>query len=472
MIGGGDEPGEGDRGAAQWPLLPPAHVAVLHRRSPLAGRVSARSRTRRAAASGRPASAPPSGRPPAPEAGEGARTPRAAAEGVGSARERAPEARPAPEHRPRSRRRWRYGAVVRAGRDPARVPGASCRRLGRRSAGGRPWSGRRRRLRAIEASRSTVAGAREGRPTSAGSGGGSGGASRPGSSAIAAMAASAAGDRPPEAGPANPAQGMPSPADNPGAGGRAPPAIVGGRFERLPTPEYELVLMLDPEVPDERRDQIAADARAADRVGGQPQERQRLGHAQARLRDPPADRGRLPVLPLRDRRLAARRPQPQPEDRRRRAPLPDLQGRPPQPGDRAAAADPAARPGAAGPRRPPRRRARRAAATGLATDRRATTVQPRLRPRARPLRRSPRPRPPRRPPSPPPEPAAERRDRGAAPSPATPSPRADAEPGTTADGRRRPRPGAAISAIRRQGGENAPIRCLDCETEQIIRGKG
>jgi small subunit ribosomal protein S6 len=28
-----------------------------------------------------------------------------------------------------------------------------------------------------------------------------------------------------------------------------------------PTPEYELVLMLDPEVPDERRDQIAADAR-------------------------------------------------------------------------------------------------------------------------------------------------------------------------------------------------------------------
>jgi small subunit ribosomal protein S6 len=28
-----------------------------------------------------------------------------------------------------------------------------------------------------------------------------------------------------------------------------------------PTPEYELVLMLDPEVPDEQRDQIAADAR-------------------------------------------------------------------------------------------------------------------------------------------------------------------------------------------------------------------
>jgi small subunit ribosomal protein S6 len=28
-----------------------------------------------------------------------------------------------------------------------------------------------------------------------------------------------------------------------------------------PTPEYELVLMLDPEAPDERRDQIAADAR-------------------------------------------------------------------------------------------------------------------------------------------------------------------------------------------------------------------
>jgi small subunit ribosomal protein S6 len=39
-----------------------------------------------------------------------------------------------------------------------------------------------------------------------------------------------------------------------------------GRYSRppsmsAPTPEYELVLMLDPEVPDEQRDQIAADAR-------------------------------------------------------------------------------------------------------------------------------------------------------------------------------------------------------------------
>jgi small subunit ribosomal protein S6 len=37
-----------------------------------------------------------------------------------------------------------------------------------------------------------------------------------------------------------------------------PPAIV---IRRLATSEYELVLMLDPETPDERRDQIATDAR-------------------------------------------------------------------------------------------------------------------------------------------------------------------------------------------------------------------
>ena len=35
-----------------------------------------------------------------------------------------------------------------------------------------------------------------------------------------------------------------------------------------PAPEYELVLMLDPETPDERRDQIAADARQRIESGG------------------------------------------------------------------------------------------------------------------------------------------------------------------------------------------------------------
>ena len=83
---------------------------------------------------------------------------------------------------------------------------------------------------------------------------------------------------------------------------RAPP----GRYSRPPlwqrpsNREYELVLMLDPEIPDERREQIAAEARQRIESGGDAQARHLVGHAQARLRDPPAHRGRLPLLPLRD----------------------------------------------------------------------------------------------------------------------------------------------------------------------------
>ena len=64
----------------------------------------------------------------------------------------------------------------------------------------------------------------------------------------------------------------------------------------------------------------------ANRVGRRAQARHLLGDAQARLRDPSTDRGRLPLLPVPDRGRAPRRARPQPADRRRGAALPDLQG--------------------------------------------------------------------------------------------------------------------------------------------------
>lgn len=68
------------------------------------------------------------------------------------------------------------------------------------------------------------------------------------------------------------------PSDNPGAGASAPSSPDpgdGGRYSHPPmhvvsekTAEYELVLMLDPEVPDERRDGIAAEAMKLIEGGG------------------------------------------------------------------------------------------------------------------------------------------------------------------------------------------------------------
>jgi small subunit ribosomal protein S6 len=49
--------------------------------------------------------------------------------------------------------------------------------------------------------------------------------------------------------------------------GRAPSAILRARMAK-PAPEYELVLMLDPEVGDDRRDQIAVEARRRIENGG------------------------------------------------------------------------------------------------------------------------------------------------------------------------------------------------------------
>ena len=182
--------------------------------------------------------------------------------------------------------------------------------------------------------------------------------------------------------------------------GAAPP----GRYSRPPlwpspsTSEYELVLMLDPELPDERREQIAAEARTADRVRRDAQARHLVGHAQARLRDPPAHRGRLPPLPLREAERAARRAQPQPADRRRRPALPDLQGRPRLARDRSTArrwrtlgrAHP--RSGAATGRRPRQPPRPRASPRRPPKQRPRLRASPRLRPRQPPRRRSEEPR--------------------------------------------------------------------------------
>ena len=202
----------------------------------------------------------------------------------------------------------------------------------------------------------------------------------------------------------------------PGAGPDAP------RYSRPPLMscrEYELVLMLDPETPDERRDQIATEARRRIESGGSLKAEKVVGDAQARLRDPPAHRGRLPLLPLRDRGPGARRPRPQPEDHRRRPALPDLQGRPRLAGDRAAAAG-LARQQRPAPRRPrgsrPRRRddyEDRDAAPAPAPA--AETPAPRRR-----SRRSRAPPRPRRPPRPPPAEAPAPEQPSEAEAPAAP----------------------------------------------------
>ena len=135
--------------------------------------------------------------------------------------------------------------------------------------------------------------------------------------------------------------------------GRKGAAIVVRRL--TPSREYELVLMLDPDIPDERREQITAEARKRIESGRFPQAGHRLGHAQDGLRDRPAHRGRLSALPLRDGWRAARRPEPQPADRRRRPALPDLQGRPSLARDRPAGpVGTPPRPRTGAPRRPQR----------------------------------------------------------------------------------------------------------------------
>ncbi len=139
------------------------------------------------------------------------------------------------------------------------------------------------------------------------------------------------------------------------------PAILGvaraliRTRRRYSTRQYELVLMLDPEAADEARPERRRGRVRASRASGALKAR-RLGRSQDGLRDRAAQRGRLPVLPLRDRCAAPRRARPQPEDRRRRAAISDLQGRSRRSADRA----PAARlPGRLGPLPGPRRLASR-----------------------------------------------------------------------------------------------------------------
>ncbi len=112
------------------------------------------------------------------------------------------------------------------------------------------------------------------RPTSAGSGVCSGGSSKAGPRAINAAAAATTAPR----GAARRQRmrvGALTRTTSPSFGsaplerrpGPRTAAIVTRRLPK-PAPEYELVLMLDPESPDERRDQIAADARQRIEAGG------------------------------------------------------------------------------------------------------------------------------------------------------------------------------------------------------------
>ena len=66
--------------------------------------------------------------------------------------------------------------------------------------------------------------------------------------------------------------------------------------------EYELVLMLDPEAPDERRDQIATDARGRIESSGSLKAEKSWGLRKLAYEIAQPQRGRLPLLPLRDAR--------------------------------------------------------------------------------------------------------------------------------------------------------------------------
>ena len=97
--------------------------------------------------------------------------------------------------------------------------------------------------------------------------------------------------------------------------------------------------MLDPEIPDERREQITAEARHADRVRRLAQAR----HGRGACASSPTRSSQRTEADYRFFRFETEGAlldelEPQPADRGRRAALPDLQGRPAVAGDRSAAA--------------------------------------------------------------------------------------------------------------------------------------
>ena len=174
----------------------------------------------------------------------------------------------------------------------------------------------------------------------------------------------------------------------------------------------------------------------------------------------PAHRGRLPLLPLRDREPAARRARPQPEDHRRRAALPDLQGRPRVAGDRAAAAGLAGqlRPRGRRPRRPRPRTGRRPAPARVpaAADGRARRARRR---RAAAARAAP-PRPRR---APPPAPAAEQ----------PPAEAPAAEPPSPAPGRVKPQlPPFAARGGRERAAAGLRLRTDQANSREVVISSG
>ena len=71
--------------------------------------------------------------------------------------------------------------------------------------------------------------------------------------------------------------------------------------------DYEILLMLDAELPDERQNEIVTRAREAiERDGGRCRRARALGPAPARVRDRPQARGLLPPADLRRRARDAR----------------------------------------------------------------------------------------------------------------------------------------------------------------------
>ena len=113
-------------------------------------------------------------------------------------------------------------------------------------------------------------------------------------------------------------------------------------------------MMLDPETPDERRDQIASEARRRIESAGSLTAERAWGMRKLayEIRQRTEADYRLPV---RDREPAARRARPQPEDHRRGPSLSHLQGGSRLAGDRAASPVPLASPSSrgGGPRRGP-----------------------------------------------------------------------------------------------------------------------
>ncbi len=105
-----------------------------------------------------------------------------------------------------------------------------------------------------------------------------------------------------------------------------------------PAPEYELVLMLDPEAPDERREEIAVNARRRIEEGATLKQERTWGTRKMSYEIDQRNEADYRFFRFEQGTGRPRRPQPQPQDHRRRASLPDLQGRPARSGDRPAGA--------------------------------------------------------------------------------------------------------------------------------------